>query len=337
MTRRGVTETFADFDVEWWTDKPPDSGPVREVTDGAGIRSLLVTTKAAAALPEVDRLRRYLSQESTVAFAQNGMSKLWPPVGPAYVSERYSAATHPNFLACVTKHGVTSNGPFDSVHTALADLTIGPVLLNPSTSEQSRYVSHLLATAPHLDGMEVSRPEIWILQLEKLIVNAIINPLTAFLGCVNGGLYEDESGVVVKVMNSLADEASAVLRALVKHDSNREILEAARHDLPPVSPRQTRSLIQIQQQLLDRFSPHLLRKMLHDVGFKVRANTSSMLQDIRAGRETEIRHFNGWLVDTAVWMDEGLDVRGHKLLVGLIESGASGSPAELGKYFDHIT
>jgi 2-dehydropantoate 2-reductase len=228
ITRNGLTEMNAEFDVEWWTDKAPDVGPVKEATDGIGIRNLLVTTKASDALPEVDRLRRYLNQKSTVVFAQNGLSKLWAPLGPAYVSERYSvgvSATHPNFLACVTRHGVTSSGSFASVHASVADLSIGPVMLNPSTGDDSKYLSGLLSRAPNLTGREVSRKELWVLQLEKLVVNAIINPLTAILRCKNGDLFANPSGVVSQLMDSLVEEASHVLQALVKHESSRNILE----------------------------------------------------------------------------------------------------------------
>jgi 2-dehydropantoate 2-reductase len=77
--------------------------------------------------------------------------------------------------------------------------------------------------------------------------------------------------------------------------------------------------------------------MLHDVGFKVRHNTSSMLQDVLAGKKTEIRDFNGWLVDTASWLDERLDVSGHKKLIELVETGVSGNPEILGKYFPCIS
>ncbi|CCF42569.1 ketoisovalerate reductase, partial [Colletotrichum higginsianum] len=68
---------------------------------------------------------------------------------------------------------------------------------------------------------------------------------------------------------------------------------------------------------MDRFSQSRLKEMLYDVGFKVRDNTSSMLQDVRAGKQTEINEFNGWLVETAGYLDDNLDITHHQILVDL--------------------
>ncbi|KAI0127851.1 ketopantoate reductase PanE/ApbA-domain-containing protein [Xylariales sp. AK1849] len=101
MTRFGEVERTSDFDVEWWTEEKPSTGPVLEATDGAGIDNLIVATKAPDALPQVDRLRGYLSCRSTVAFTQNGMCKLWPPNGDMYINHRFSKGQGPNWIACV--------------------------------------------------------------------------------------------------------------------------------------------------------------------------------------------------------------------------------------------
>ncbi|KND91594.1 hypothetical protein TOPH_03781 [Tolypocladium ophioglossoides CBS 100239] len=71
--------------------------------------------------------------------------------------------------------------------------------------------------------------------------------------------------------------------------------------------------------------------MLHAFGARVGENTSSMLQDVQAGRQTEVRDFNGWLVDTAAFLDQGLDVSTHRALVALVESGTVLNKEELGE------
>jgi 2-dehydropantoate 2-reductase len=73
--------------------------------------------------------------------------------------------------------------------------------------------------------------------------------------------------------------------------------------------------------------------MIYQVGHKVRDNTSSMLQDVRAGRSTEIRDFNGWLVEMAAFLDPELDVTCHGKLVELVEAGRTLDVDQLGDYF----
>jgi 2-dehydropantoate 2-reductase len=56
-----------------------------------------------------------------------------------------------------------------------------------------------------------------------------------------------------------------------------------------------------------------------------------MLQDIEAGRKTEIRDFNGWIVDMACFLGTDLDVSVHRGLIGLVERCESLDKMELGR------
>ncbi|KAJ8104499.1 hypothetical protein ONZ43_g7819 [Nemania bipapillata] len=69
--------------------------------------------------------------------------------------------------------------------------------------------------------------------------------------------------------------------------------------------------------------------MVFDVGDKVGANTSSMLQDVQAGKSTEIDDFNGWLVDTARLLNKGLRLPAHEELIALVKSQVPLTRAEL--------
>lgn len=329
ILRSGVLEANKDFDIEWWTDSRPDIGPIREISDGRKLRNLIITTKASAALPQVDRLRAYLDQTSTIAFVQNGMSKLWPPHGATYVSHRFAVGKAPNFLACVTTHGVTSQGQFKSFHASQADVAIGTVLPNQFSTEGANYVIRQVVSAPQLDGKHVSRTELWILQLEKLVVNSIINPLTAILGCKNGDLFTGSDGVLAKIIDQLLFEASQLLQLLVAHESSSEIIGSSPANHDSQTPLDTSP-----QGMRDRFSQVRLKEMVYHVGHKVRENTSSMLQDVRASRSTEIRDFNGWLAETAAFLDPSLDITGHGALIDLVEAGKTLSVDQLGTHFE---
>ncbi|VUC20377.1 unnamed protein product [Clonostachys rosea] len=324
ITRLGATERNKDFDVQYWTESPPpDHGAAHEIlTPGSSpssseprrtIGNIIIATKASAALPQADRLRRYLDGSSTVAFAQNGMSKLWPPHGQTYVSHRYPGGNAPNFVACITTHGVTSIAPFRSTHASLADAKVGLVLPNVENPKGADYLMNSIAAAPHLDSQLVLRPALWVLQLEKLVINSVINPLSALLRCQNGVLFESKTSPISQVMDRLLDQTSKVLQALVRHPSSSDILT------PEID----------RDALLRRFGVDPLRDLLWTVGDKVKENTSSMLQDVRAGKPTEIRDFNGWIVDMARFLDQGLDVAAHVDLITLVEGGRALSQEEL--------
>jgi 2-dehydropantoate 2-reductase len=333
ITRGQTVERFRDFDIEWWTEERPDFGPQEEIANGERLRNLIVLTKAPDAIPQIDKIRRYLDKQSVVLFVQNGMCKLWPPHGQVYNSSRFAfsgGGGPPSWLACVTTHGVTSLGDFKSLHASPADAVLGPVALNDSNLRQVAYITKQLTSAPYLGARAVTRSELWVLQLEKLVLNAVINPLTAILRCKNGSLFSEADGPIVDIMSRLLREASSVLQALIRHESSNEILNS---DPPNPADLQSGEGGTLNKELLlDRFSETALKAMVYRVGERVRDNKSSMLQDVLAGKTTEIREFNGWLVDTADYLG-GLDVTNHRTMINLVESNVVCDSVTLGRYF----
>ncbi|OTA66813.1 6-phosphogluconate dehydrogenase C-terminal domain-like protein [Hypoxylon sp. EC38] len=331
LVRNGKPERNADFDIEWWTETKPSQGSLREPAGGARIRNLIVATKAGDALPQVDRLRRYLSSESTVAFTQNGMCKLWPPLGEAYVSARFPGGKGPKWLACVTTHGVTSLGPFRSVHASPANVSIGTVMSGDrDTGSGSDYLAEQIVGAPDLAAHRVPTRELWVAQLEKLVVNAVINPLTAVLRCKNGEIFAEGDDGLADVVDLLLEEASRTLKALVRHPSSNAML---RNEGIASGSTTEESLREVQEELIERFSFERLKVMVYGVGAKVAENTSSMLQDVRAGKKTEIEDFNGWLVETARYLGDEHGLPAHEKLISLVVEGKSLTRRELSKHF----
>ncbi len=94
----------------------------------------------------------------------------------------------------------------------------------------------------------------------KLAMNCAINPLTALLGCRNGVLAAADSAAL---LDPICREAEIVLTA---------------EGIPYATP------------LVDQ-----ARALACETG----ANRSSMLQDVLTGRQTEIEHITGYLVDRA--------------------------------------
>ncbi|KAJ1335214.1 2-dehydropantoate 2-reductase [Microdochium nivale] len=294
MTRDGVTERATNFNVEWWTNEEPDRGPVREPASGGRIPNLIITTKASEAMAQVDRLLPYIDQSSTVAFAQNGMCKLWPPLGNAYIKDHFPPGSSPAWLACVTTHGVTSLGPFRSLHASPAGVMVGTVASSTSSTNISQFLSKQLCAAPGLEAIQLSEQELWIAQLEKLAVNVVINPLTALLRCKNGELFIDRGDDMPRLIEMLLLETVQVFQALINDPSSAPMVGMSQHAVQHrANPETSRA------ELLHHFSLEKLTAMVYRVGKKVAENTSSMLQDIQASKPTEIHDLNGWLINTA--------------------------------------
>lgn len=94
---------------------------------------------------------------------------------------------------------------------------------------------------------------------QKLAVNCVVNPLTVKYDCPNGLLLNHQQEVA-----TLCDEVASVMEREGHHTSREALLD-----------------------------------YVMDVINSTAANTSSMLQDIRAGRRTEIDYINGYVIRRA--------------------------------------
>ncbi|KAF2805375.1 uncharacterized protein BDZ99DRAFT_466991 [Mytilinidion resinicola] len=141
----------------------------------------------------------------------------------------------------------------------------------PYSSTWPKTARHLLRTllrTPVLCATAFSPQDVLQLQLEKLAVNSVINPLTVLLDARNGAILYNYA--LTRVMRLLLAEASLVIRSLpeLSHVPNVE----------------------------QRFGAGRLETLVVGVANATRENVSSMLADMRAGRRTEIEYMNGWIV-----------------------------------------
>jgi 2-dehydropantoate 2-reductase len=221
-----------------------------------------------------------------------------------------NSSTRPHYLASATSHGVYSLGPFSSVHTGLANITIGPALLlgqpqsrNPS---KSKYLLDRIINSPGLAANEVNPQELTRLQLERLVINAMINPLTAIFDCKNGELFN--RGSIVRLMRLLLAEASQVIQSLPELRGDPETMS--------------------------RFSTQNLETIVLDVAEKTAKNTSSMLQDVRAGRPTEIDYINGYIVKRG--KEQGVDCEVNEKVIELVKEGRGISDEDIKAEFEPV-
>lgn len=306
------------FDVEMWSDEPVAGGaedkPAPELTTGKRrIAKLIVATSADTALPQVERLWKYLGPNTNIMFVHNGVNPMWPRYGKYQsLSQLFGGASivpRHNWSQCLVSHGLVSNGPFESTLVSPGSAVLGKFLPQPNTS--ANLLMKKIVGAPGLRSRIVRRVELWLSQFEKLVVDSIIGPLTAVLRCQNGALLED--GVhkdIPKIIDLLLEEASAVLQIVVQHKNSHDVLK-------PQGSGMGRTK---EAEILERLSYSSLKSMFYQELERVRDSTSEMLQDVQAGRTTEVQQLNGWLVKTAAHSKtHGIGTPFHAALTRLVE------------------
>ena len=157
----------------------------------------------------------------------------------------------------------------------------------------SEYLLHCLSAAPVLSASVVRPADLLQVQLEKLAINAVINPLTVIYDCFNGELF-DRPPIRAQIRGLLA-EISSVLRSIIAPSTTAPVIDPA---------------------VEARFSSQGLEKTVEDAAVRTAQNISSMLQDIRAGRLTEIEYINGYIVKRGA--EQGIDCRLNRALVQMV-------------------
>lgn len=283
------------------------------------IRHLIVATKTYATIPALKPLRHRLTNESTILFLQNGMGmsirslltlSLIKDGIPGTVDEVAEAlfaspSARPQFLAGIVSHGIYKSGPFSVVHAGMGNITVGAVhplrgpegisartgnLLGPS-----EYLIHCLSAAPILSASVVRPANLLLVQLEKLAINAVINPLTVIFDCFNGELFNRPP--IRALIRELLAEISSVLLSVIAASTTTLVDNSAAEA---------------------RFSPKGLENIVKDAALKTAQNISSMRQDVRAGRMTEIDYINGYIVKRGT--EQGIDCRLNRALVQMVQN-----------------
>lgn len=249
------------------------------------IDSLILAVKATQVEQALKSVRHRLTPQSAIVFIQNGMGvreevneKVFP-----------DPATRPDYIQGITSHGLFYTKAYHITHAGVgtsAFSIVYPERPRPPVDEagnikpgedfndkdywaiSSIYLTNMLTRAPELTAIRINKNEILQFQLEKLAINCVINPLTALNDCQNGELLYNYN--LSRVQRLLLIEISAVIRALPE--------------------------LQGIPGIMARFSPERLRTLAVSVMQKTAANTSSMLQDMRTGKETEIEYMNGYIV-----------------------------------------
>ena len=298
IIRDGASCRTGMFDVE--LIKPSWERAGSTSSSNGMIDNLIVATKTTSTTVAIQSIAHRLTPATTILFAQNGMGTSEEVTRNVFPDSK----TRPQYLACVTSHGIYSKGLFSSVHAGAGTVAVGDMTQDQHLEPpRSAYLLQKIVQAPSLASRKVSRIELTQLQLEKLVINAMINPLTVIFDRRNGDLFGMSE--ICRLMNLLLAEASHVIRLF-----------------PEI-----RSIPSAQ----DRFATSRLMNIVVDVAEKTAQNTSSMLQDVRAGRATEIDYINGYIIRRG--RELGIDCNNNERLVQLVKNVDIIDVGEIRQYF----
>ena len=280
------------------------------------IESLLVAIKAYTVVDSVKALVPRLTPNSTIVLLHNGMGVYERLVEDVFRNPEQ----RPHFIVAVNDHGAWNKDYFHTVHAGIGSITFGIVadprgrnfeassvadddvptqgheralsldnIMSPQEGDDDspyRSLRNTVAALSNLSGLDATWKPISHVETamkRKLVVNSVVNPLTALLGCRNGDLLE--SAEARKIVERICAEAARAYAMQAQQEegswNDREKRVRIRSGFGRVPPG-------LDAQALEE---ECLRVMRTTAG-----NISSMLSDIRTGSYTEIEYMNGYLL-----------------------------------------
>lgn len=233
------------------------------------IENLIVTTKAQDTTAALTSIKHRWIPSTTALFLENGMA--WKES----LDASGIPATSANVAVGVNKHGVERSGHFEIIHHNWKGGMDFAAM--PSDQAKTRNVLKSLTTIPDMNAKLIEWDALMDSKIDKLVVNACINPLTAILKVPNGQLLDRPDAM--SLMRSICSEAA---------------------------------------QVFDHKHADHLYSQVQQVCRDTNLNSSSMLQDIRNARPTEIDAINGWLCRQA--NNKNIQLPVNQTLVQLVKA-----------------
>lgn len=310
-------------------------GPSTQAPSSALIDTVLVTLKAQHTTQALLQIAPRITRNSTIVLMQNGMG-----VYEELLHRIFRNPTQrPNFVIASNTHGTFSTAPYHVVHAGLGSIEFAipstherdfesglhdpevPIedrrlrlsdITQPSDPHFQRYkslreIAAALLLAQPLNTSWVPFDNLQLTLKRKLVVNAVVNPLTALMGCRNGDLFSHQPAL--DILSRICSEASSVFYTQHQNDIALEIQELQNQgidtqdiDIPPISDYLCK----------DALEQHVLQ-----IANRTKGNFSSMLQDVRRGRDTEIPYINGYL--ERLGQELGVETPTISMLKSLVE------------------
>jgi 2-dehydropantoate 2-reductase len=231
---------------------------------------IIVTTKAQSTLSALFNYRDAIDCNTAMLFLQNGMGLKEQMDAKVWLNED----DKPHIFFGVTTHGAHRlPSPFyEYRHAGQGQIDMA---VAPGTLLEENPFEEILQSSPTLGCQDtMPYPELLLKQSQKLVVNACVNPLTALMDCNNGQLLD--SYATSTIINTVVFESSIILREY--------LLDTIGHQINPAL-------------ISSALKPQRLNELINKVLQLTHDNSSSMREDVRNNRVTEIRYINKFLMD----------------------------------------
>ncbi|KAL3480483.1 ketopantoate reductase PanE/ApbA C terminal-domain-containing protein [Aspergillus californicus] len=265
------------------------SGTPSSCTDP--IHHLIVTVKAPATVTALQPYKHRIGRETTICFFQNGLGQL------DELNERLftDPSTRPRYMCGIARHGVYLRSATEAILSGPnGSAAVGFLESRDSDSDtgttpsQDRFLIDTLLRSPRLRCTELNSLDLLHVQLLKLASNCLINPLTALLDVRNGELLHNTQ----------------------TWPTQRRLLSEISHVFGGIPAIQT-----LSRRGFD-FSATSLESVVRDTVGQTALNSSSMREDVRKGRATEIEYLNGWIIKRG--KELGIDCAFNQCLTQMI-------------------
>lgn len=278
------------------TDKVSTSTPIAATSrahDVQSIENLVVATKNYSTEKALARYLRAMSPKTSILFIQNGMGVIpklqqafWP--NPREMPRIYKAiSTHGAYKANVsTVHHVGLGELFIS---ELPNVHTDPAGLGELPPENA--LIQALLDRPALAAQHICHQDFLLKEMEKLLVNSCINPLSAIYDCLNGDLFYGDGAS--RTMQKIILEGVACLRR--EYAILKSVPEAG-----------------------TVLAPDRILSLVLSVCQSTAKNSSSMREDMRRMNRTEIDSINGYI--SYLGRKHNLPTATNNLMVSLIKN-----------------
>lgn len=225
------------------------------------IENLIVTTKSYQTIPAMQPYLSHILPNTNILFLQNGMG-----VTSTLVNKYWSHQIRPNIYEGITTHGVyVNNGIVHHVGRGQIALSTYP---GKSDIDDFPALIQCILDTPYLNATRYEYPKFLLMQLEKLIVNCCVNPFTAIFDCRNGELL-------------YGNKLTFIWKRIISEAKNVFVKEY--------------TILKSMPESESFLNTDRLLKSVIDVCKNTAKNSSSMRQDVRNLRNTEIQNLNGYI------------------------------------------